>query len=1248
MGIITRTERRRIFTRDQPRAGSPLASHRRFGYSPPPMMSELTLYTSNRLDVLVARLAQVMAESPLPPLEREIFVTQSQGMQRWLTLQLAARHGISGGLTTPFPRPFCHWLASRVLDGEDLPATEAIGDRRVSLFDREILTWRLFQKLTHLLGAESNAADPSAEGGAYLAYLQGDPDQRKRLQLSSRLAALFDDYQMFRPEMLSGWELDPEPTLSDPESISERWQSQLWRDVLGSTRDDAKAATDAPLHRRLDQLIDALATDQPPRGLPSRVSVVGISSLPPIFIELLAALARHLPVAVYFVSPTYHYWGDLRSDRETARLARRMKLRPDQLLEERHFEQGHALLAALGRQGRDFFNLLQQADETGGAWQDVEFEDPGDDTALHVLQHDILHLIDRGSPGSDEVDPRLPLDPADRSIEIHACHSPLREMEVLRDRLLDAMARDPDLRPGDILVQVPDIELYGPYIQAVFGVDHDATPRLPFSIADRRAGREQPPSEIFLDILDLVGSRLTVRQVFDLLDTPAIRRRFELAVDELPTLRRLVEDVRIRWAMDGRQKQTEFELPAWDANTWRAGLDRLLMGYAVGSGPRLEETLPAGIAPFAGDTAGVADAVGRFATYVERLFHALRVLGRERPLDDWVDVTLTAVDELFAAESEAEERGLQWIRDEINKLAGLQASLGLNEAISPRVVRDHLASVLHASGFGSGFIDGRVTFCALKPMRTIPFRVVCIAGLNDGAFPRQDVRRTFDLIAASPKAGDRSLRDDDRYLFLETLLAAQDRWILSFVGRSQKDSSQREPSVVLAELMDQIDRTFFPADGSDRAARDLLWVEHRLQPWSPAYFQTDDLQNDVELPPPEPESARVSSGPDDRLRSYSQEDARAAQALTAHRHGVPRFADEELPGLEDALLESHGPVELEVRIDELCRFWRLPCRHFSQRSLGVRLPDEDEAESESEPFLIDGLEAFEIRQWMLARRLGRRLLADDDGSLGNRPEETQGSDHGLDDMPLAAVEALEMGMLRAQGRLPAQGVGRHQMLRQSRRVEAFLDALPPFRSAPPLAIDLHIPDDELGFRLTGAILHGTQDEAGQFHQIQSLRCGEIRPQDLLDAWIELLVVCRHASSRGLSVPSALLIGEGQTLRLEPPIDVDTRLEEILHGYRRGLGRALPFFPEPSHAFAEQSLKLADPRNPARLSPEDKARTAFEGRGGPAGKPQIQSVSEDPYVRLAFRGVDPIDDPDFSHWAKKVWLPILAAIREVPR
>ena len=1213
------------------------------------MMSELTLYTSNRLDVLVARLAQVMAESPLPPLERELFVTQSQGMQRWLTLQLAARHGIAGGLTTPFPRPFCHWLARRVLDGEDLPATEAISDHKGNLFDRETLAWRLFQQLTRLLDSEPDTGgtgDPSSEGGAYLAYLQGDPDQRKRFQLSSRLAALFDDYQMFRPDMLGGWELDPGPVLTDPDSLSERWQSRLWRDLVGSIPGEGTSSGEAPLHRRLLQLIDALSADETPPGLPSRVSVVGISSLPPIFIDLLAALARHRPVAIYFVSPTYHYWGDLRSDRETARLARRMKLRPDQLLEEQHFEQGHALLAALGRQGRDFFNLLQRADETGGAWQEVEFEEPGDDNALHVLQNDILHLIDRRPAESAEGYPRLPLDPTDRSIEIHACHSPLREMEVLRDRLLDAMTRDPKLRPGDILVQVPDIELYGPYIQAVFGVDHEATPRLPFSIADRRAGREQPPSEVFLDILDLVGGRLTVRQVFDLLDTPAIRRRFELSVDELATLRRLVEDVRIRWAMDGQQKRTEFDLPAWDANTWRAGLDRLLMGYAVGSTPRLDEALPAGIAPFAGETAGIADAVGRFATYVERLFEVLRILGRERSLGDWVDVTLTAVDQLFAAESEAEERGLQWVRDEINKLAVLQESLGLNEAISPRVIRDHLASVLHASGFGSGFIDGRITFCALKPMRTIPFRVVCIAGLNDGAFPRQDVRRTFDLIAAAPKAGDRSLRDDDRYLFLETLLAAQDRLILSFVGRSQKDSSQREPSVVLAELMDQIDRTFLPPDGS-RAARDLLWIEHRLQPWSPAYFQGDGEPANVEPPEVEPTT------PDDRLRSFSQEDARAAQALSARRHDVPRFTDGELPGLEDALLESHGPVELEVRIDELRRFWRLPCRHFSQGSLGVRLPDEIEAELESEPFLIDGLEAFEIRQWMLARRLSRRLLTEDEGAPGPGddpavPDDAQGSAHGREDLPLEAVEAMEMDMLRAQGRLPAEGVGLHQMRRQSRRVEAFLDALPRFRPAPPLAIDLHIPDDELGFRLTGSIIHGAADEAGNLSQIQNLRCGEIRPQDLLDTWIELLVACRHADMQDLPTPSAVLIGESQTLRLEPPIDVDTRLEEILHGYRKGLGRALAFLPGPSHAFAEQSLKLADPRNPARLTAEDKARAVFEGRGGPEGTQKIRPDCEDPYVRLTFRGTDPIDDPDFPDWSKKIWLPILAATRETQR
>lgn len=1178
------------------------------------MQPELTLYTSNRLDVLVRRLATVMAEHPLSPLEREILVVQSQGMQRWITLQLARRHGIAGSLNAVYPRPFCHWLARRLeTPAEDSPElSEGISNHCETLFDRDLLTWQIFHRL---------GADPQAAGAAAAAYLADDSDQRKRLQLSARLADLMDQYQMFRPDMLAAWEARRQLDWDNPEhQQTAAWQAGLWRRL--ALRNDPSAPDsfdDQPLHRRLSELIQRLnrpptGQNAKPEGLPSRVTVVGVSSLPPVFVDLLCALARHVPVAVYFVSPTYHYWGDLRSEKETARLARRLKIPPEQLLDEQHFQQGHPLLAALGRQGRDFFNLLQVADPSGSAWQDLDFTDPGTDTALHVLQHDILHLVER-----PEVEPLI-LDPRDRSLEVHVCHSPMREMEVLRDRLLDALAHDPELRPGDILVQVPDIELYGPYIQAVFGVDHAGSPRLPFSIADRRAGREQPLSEVFLRLFQLVGERLTVRQVFDLLDVPAVRRRFQLSADEIPTLRRLVDDVRIRWAMDGAQKSRDFDLPAWDANTWKAGLERLVMGYAVGSSERLVN----GIAPYAGDTAGTADSVGRLAAWVDKVFQMLRGFAPDRTLPAWAELITETLDDLFEAEGESEERALQWLRDALSDLRRLGLRLDLSEAISYRAMSDHLTALLGSEGFGSGFIDGRMTFCALKPMRTIPFRVVCIAGLNDGAFPRRDRHRSFDLMAAEPKAGDRSLRDDDRYLFLETLIAARHKLILTYVGRSQKDSSSREPSVVLSELLDQVDRSFRLPEALTAARpglkpRQVLTTEHPLQAWSPSYFGA---------PEPLDGAASAAATPSTTLASYARENARAVQALRSPRRHVPRFAEQELPGADEQLLDPHGNSELELRLDDLQRFWELPCRAYCRRTLGVSLELEELQDHETEPFSLSGLEAFDLRHWLLRRRLTQSADASSnaEGAASNRD----------------GAESRELVILRAEGKLPALELGNFQWRRQSRRVDMFLDRVPDHAPKPPRVLDVRGLGSDLGFRITGTLRSETTDGLLMHHRVARLRA-----VDQLRVWIELLVAAFEAEQQQEPAPEALLVGEDAVLRMTPPINAEALVADLVEDLRQGLRRPLPFFAEASYAFAKQREKIADPRNRIRRSPLDVARQKFESRSfrRRVDKESFPGDADNPYVRLAFRGLDPLEDPDFERLAERLWKPIFDATRE---
>ncbi len=1202
-------------------------------------MSEpgLSIHSSNRLDILVEHLAATFGAAPSPALEREVIIVRSRGMARWLTLQLADRSGLAASLDMPFPGTFCRQLAERLLDG-GLDGREA-SPGESSLFDRELLTWRIFDRMRAYAATNDAAANDSrpddsrpddsrpddSDDASPATYLEHDPDQIKRYQLSVRLAGLLEGYQLFRPRMLLDWEASAAPTAGESTGESTAgtarhagWQARLWRSLVAGVAEDGgirraggaqtqrraggeeaqrraggeeaqRRAEGAPaqhLARRCIQLLELLhRSPRPPSGLPRRLSVFGISTLPPIFLQVAVALARFIPVRIYFLSPTYHYWGELRSEREAARIRRRLKMAPraggdndraDLHPADDHLEEGHPLLAALGRQGRDFFNLLQEADAEGAAWHELDLVDLGDDSLLHGLQSDVLHLVDRGGPGAD---PRR-LDASDESLRVHACHSPMREMEVLRDQLLAAFEADPTLEPSDVLVMVPRIGDYSPYIEAAFGVTWEGTPPLPFAIADRAAGREQPAAETLLRLLDLVGSRLTPRAVLDLFDTPAVGRVFGIAATDVPELRRRIQDSRIRWGMDGAQRAADFALPPpgrdeaeVGANTWRAGLDRLLMGYAAGAAGELV----AGVAPHAGSTTADAELLGRLAAFTRTLFRHLRRLRDPRPAGAWANDLGAALEDLYRAENEDEESALDLVLDTLEELHLAGGSAAVAEPLSRQVVRAHLGRRLAAEGSGSGFLDGRITFCALKPMRAVPFKVICVAGLAEGAFPRRDAHHSFDLMAAAPRPGDRSLAEDDRYLFLETLLAAGDRLILTYQGRSEKDGRRRAPASVLSELLDYLDRALITGDG--RPARELVVVEHRLHAFSPEYYRYPGRTCD---PPGRPD-------PDRRLFSYSRENFLLGGR--AERPAATPFVAGERPGQAGAG-DAQADEELEVELPELVELWVNPARHYCRKVLRLMLPEHRQSD-DAEPFDVDFLDRYRISQWLLARRL-------------------KGLSTGGD----------ELDLLRRQGELPLAGLGAAHYSRLARRVDDFVATLP--RHAPREAITIEIVGD--GFRLHGRLEELTDGGALRY------RCTNLKPKDLVRAWVTHVACAAWQADHNSDLPLLThLAGIDRALRFGAVDDAPGILSALVAGYRAGLRRPLPLFERASHAYVEARRKQRSSGRSA-TAPLDAARHTFDGG-------RFSGDADDPYVALCFRDRDALAEDGFTRWAETLWVPL---------
>ncbi|MGE0081369.1 MAG: exodeoxyribonuclease V subunit gamma [Thiohalomonadaceae bacterium] len=914
----------------------------------------LRVYHSNRLERLCERLVEVTGE-PLPdPMAPEWFLVQTQGMARWLSLQLAERTGIAANLRFFMPAAFVWRLLA-----EQIPEAE-----ENSAWDRDTLVWRILGLLPQFLDRPGFA--PLRQ------YLGGERPAFRRWQLARRIADVFDQYLVYRPDLIQDWEQGVEP---------QDWQAQLWR---------ALAAQPCGPHRvKLLQRFLSAAPDT--ARLPARVCVFAVPSIPPAYLAVLARLAEVIDVHLFVLNPCLLYWGDIRDERNLARL-RRQWARLGQPDRSAYFSVGHPLLASMGRPARDFIELLHDH-----PLEDEElFEIPQGESLLAHLQRDIL-LLD------GEREHKTPLDDEDVSLQVHACHGPMREMEVLHDQLQALFDKDASLSPRDVVVMAPDIDAYSPYIEAVFGAAPEGR-HIPWTIADRSRAASAPVLSAFLALIDLPRSRFTASEVLSILEVPAVLRRAGLDENDYEQARAWVRASHIRWGLDGKARAAA-GLPEDEANTWAFGFRRLLLGY--GMAPEAE--LFNGVLPYAHVEGTQAETLGRLRSFVERLERFAARLQGQYTADGWVALVNELLEAFFDTD-EDDTAPLQAVREAMDSLREQAGQGGYREAFGLDILRDHMQRVLTESAPEQRFIAGPVTFCSLVPLRSVPFRVVCLVGMNDQAFPRVQRPLGFDRMAQQPRPGDRSRRDDDRYAFLEALLAARDVLYISYEGRDLRDNNLLLPSVLVSELLDHVEQGFAFTTGE---VREHLVVEHALQPFSTRYF-----------------------GADARLFSYAGEWLPGAQAQAGERRAEAPFCAAPL-----AEAEQSEPV---VEVADLIDFFRHPARHFLRRRLGIVLDDTEAVLEDTEPFALDRLAGYLVQQDLLIDAL-------------------QGGD-----------SAPQRPRLLAEGLLPSGHFGALAFEDCTASLDDYVAALRPHLGTPlqPLEVDLELAGTRLRGWLDGLTDHG--------------------------------------------------------------------------------------------------------------------------------------------------------------------------------
>jgi exodeoxyribonuclease V gamma subunit len=880
-------------------------------------MPGLNLFTSNKLEILAEQLARLIKTPGSSVLSQEIIVIQSTGMARWISLELAKHNGICANIRFPFPNTFLEEIVRQAMPEFGEPVF--LGPHQ--------LTFKLMKLIPQCI------QKPGFE--RLKAYLAEDATHLKRFQLSSKLADIYDQYQVFRPEMVLRWEKGAQS--AKEAHLEDMWQAQLWRELIQG---------EGSLHRaRLQRDLIAKLNTEPARfkNLPERIFIFGISYLPLFHMEALFALSQRLELNFFLLNPCREYWGDIVSEKQMQHMRRKYPQATD-VSTELHLEEGNRLLASMGTHGKDFFTVISGFDfEMHEIYQDPECTD-----LLSCIQSDILNLRERRAEQSSVDDrsvPQIsptavkPIDDSDTSIQIHSCHSPMREIQVLHDNLLAMFEADPHLRPKDIVVMAPDIEAYAPYIQAVFDTQPAERLRIPYSIADQSARGQGRLIDGFFSFLDLKGSRFSAARVMRLLELPGVKEKFRLNSADIENIERWIRDTRIRWGIDGAHRQ-QMGLPVVSENTWSVGIQRLLLGYAM---PGKNRLMFDGILPYDKVEGAEVQSFGKFLDFIDTVFRIAGELTRPRQLQQWGSFLKSLLNDLFLLQEETETQ-IQNLRNIFDNLGKRQTECSLDEKLEFELIRFYLDQRLNKPGSGSGFMTGGVTFCAMLPMRSIPFKIICMLGMNSDVFPRESQPLTFDLIAKHPRPGDRSRRDDDKYLFLESIISARKKLYISYVGQSIQDNSRIPPSVVVSELLETIEKGF---ELPGKSILEHVVTVQRLQAFSPQYFKKDG-----------------------RLFSYSLENRDAAAFLHKNEEAAPLI----IRALPLTPVEKEELQSLDI--ETLIQFFSHPVRFLLQQRFGIYLEEAAGLTARREDFELNPLDEYLVGQNLVNAAMEGRDLND--------------------------------------------------------------------------------------------------------------------------------------------------------------------------------------------------------------------------------------------------------------------------------
>lgn len=1141
-----------------------------------------TIHRSERADSLVDALVAVVVRPLADPFTAEQIAVPTRGVERWLTHRIANAVGTSPGRNdgvcahVEFPYP------GRLV-GDVMAAATGV-DRVIDPWRVERLTWLLLEVI------DASMAEPwlsvlaehlGADGTT------GDVDtvkQRRRFATARHVAELFDRYATYRPDMVLGWLDGGDDDLPD----DARWQPELWRRL----RERVAVASPAERVAEACARIRAGVVDV---DLPERISLFGLTRLPATHLDVLQAVATQRDVHLFALHPSAALW-----ERVAATAPPSLPLaRPEDPTAD---AARHPLLRTWANDTREMQLVLSAAADAGDVHHPVDAGDPT--TLLGHLQAAIR--ADLAPPGvpprSTDVDERIAIDVDDRSIQVHSCHGRARQVEVARDAICHALADDPTLEPRDIVVMCPDIDEFAPLLHATFGTDDTENrrglPALPYRLADRSLRQTNPLLASLDALLELIAGRLGAPDVVAFLGREPVRARFGFDDDDLERIAAWVDEAHVRWGLDGDHR-SGYDLADVDANTWLAGIDRIVVGIAMTAEG---EPLVGGRTPLDDVESGDVDLAGRLAEAIDRLRHVCRTAADPAPIDRWTARLAYAVDGLMATSiTDAWQRVhvdaiLREVVEEATGPDGPNASdLSLVE------IRALLTHRLAGQPTRADFRTGAITMCTLVPMRAVPHRVVCVLGLDDGTFPRRGGADGDDLLRSLPEVGDRDPRWEDRQLLLDALMSATDAFVVTTTGRDPRTNEMCPPAVPLAELLDVCDRTARTVDGAGASAQIL--VTHPLQPFDPLEFDAERR-------------------PGRRPWAFDTVQLAGAEALRGPATDPARLVDLTLP--------PHAPPAGVLELSELIRFVQHPMREFLRQRLGLSTWDGDDRLADHLPLALDGLD-----EWAVGDRILSALLAD---------------------VPIDDAVAAEA----ARGTLPPGALGTGALGKARDRAVAVYEMAKTHGAdgfGRSIGVDLALdPTVATATGVTSVVgtVAGVSDET-----TASVAFSSIGARHKLDAWMRLLAVGAHDPNRAWRATHVgRWGGRGEAWTIGPLADdaadraeiARARLGDLVGLWAIGMCSPLPMPPKTGLAWVAASRRKRSAFEPARKewwtkSPAhdmpqedlDAVHLRVYGRRLP-----FQDLRDIPATD-AESGPGWLDDPSrFVRLAHRLWDPLLDA------